>query len=199
VAACALSAAAVVGATNAWLIACGDVAAHAASESPPSQTVAIVPGARVRGDRPLTLLQNRLESALELYQSGRVKTILVSGNDTPISPEVSVMRDWLRERGVPQEAILADAGGYRTRETMVRASTFFDVKHAIVCTETLNMPRTLYLARHSGIDAVGRALPTDLGRSPRWVVREALKNTLAFVESHVRSLPARPAQPIAHR
>jgi vancomycin permeability regulator SanA len=188
-----------VGGTNAWLLAQADAAGEPDLLAAPNKTVAIVPGARVHGDRPSMLLRNRLKSALELYRAVRVTTILVSGNDTASSPEVPVMRDWLRDRGVPQTAILTDAGGHRTRETMVRASTLFDVRHAVVCTETLSMPRALYLARHSGIDAAGLALPTELTRSPQWVARETLKNTLAFVESHFRSLPARDPWPVAQR
>lgn len=198
-AACAVTAALLVGGTNAWLLSSSDAQGPSDLSSPPSRTVAIVPGAPVPGGRPSPFLERRLESAIALYRSGRVTTILVSGNDTAGSPEVRVMRAWLSERGVSPHDILADPGGYRTRETMVRASALFDVKHAIVCTETLSKPRTLYLAKHAGIDAVALALPTELSRIPRWVAREALKNTLAFLESHFRSAPARDGSQLAQR
>ena len=56
------------------------------------------------------------------------------------------------------------------------------------------MPRSLYLARHAGIEADGIAISTDLTRAPRWIAREALKNVLAFAESQhscSRSSPIR--------
>src|SRR5258707_1016876 len=77
----------------------------------PARSVAIVPGSGVADGRPGPPLRVRLETALALYQSGRVKTILVSGNDTEASPEVSVMYAWLLRRGVPVGDIWTDEGG----------------------------------------------------------------------------------------
>jgi SanA protein len=188
-----------IGSTNAWVIASSGGLTYTKLTSVPSRTVAIVPGARVYLGQPLSILENRLGAALALYQSGRVKAILVSGNNTDESPEVRVMQEWLHERGVPLDDIRADSGGVRTRETMVRASSVFNVNDAVVCTETLSMPRSLFLAQQAGIDAVGLALPTELSRMPRWVGREGLKNTLAFVESWVRPQTQTTRQEFAQR
>jgi vancomycin permeability regulator SanA len=187
-----------IGVANAWVLAQG---ANARRESVmgANGTVAIVPGSRVENGQPLEILEGRLQASLDLYRAGRVKTILVSGNDTKISPEVTVMSAWLVERGVPRKDILADPGGHRTRATMVRAAGVFEVKRAIVCTETLSMPRSLFLARSAGIDAEGFELPTDLSRVPRFVAREALKNTLAFVESQLLTPFERPPVALAER
>jgi vancomycin permeability regulator SanA len=149
--------------------------------------VAIVPGARVHDGQPLAQLRDRLEAARALYEDGRVRAILVSGNDTAASPEVSVMRAWLRARGVPAPDIWTDEHGTRTRETMLHAAGHHGVTEAVVCTQTLYMPRTLYLAGAAGIDAVGMALPTTLSAHPRFVGMEAFKTTLAVVESAVRA------------
>ncbi len=178
---------------NAWVGAAARGRSYTDVAAVPTRSVAIVPGSPVAHGRPAHMLRARLETALALYQSGRVKTILVSGNDTEASPEVSVMHAWLVARGVPARDIWTDQGGSRTVETMRRAASLFGVTDAIVCTETLHMPRSLFLARTSGIDAVGAAIPTVLTGSPRWVVREALKTTLAVVESEVRSGPRAPA------
>ena len=67
----------------------------------PGSHVLIVPGSRVYGDKPLPILRARLEAALDLYRAGRVKAILVSGQETAEAPESTVMRAWLRARGVP--------------------------------------------------------------------------------------------------
>jgi vancomycin permeability regulator SanA len=157
--------------------------------SAPARRVAIVPGSRVEDGRPLTILGDRLEAALALYRRGSVRAILVSGQETAAAPETSVMRAWLRARGVLASDILTDEGGSRTRETMNRAAAFYDVSDAIVCTQTVNMARTLFLARAAGIDAVGVALPTHLSRSRRYLAVEALKTTLAVIESAVRGGP----------
>ena len=109
------------------------------------------------------------------------------------------MRAWLRARGVPAADVWSDGGGTRTRETMNRAVAFYGVTDAIVCTQTVNMARSLYLARRAGIDAVGLALPTRLGESTRYLATESLKTTLAFAESQLRTGPARPAPVLASR
>ena len=55
----------------------------------PSRSVAIVPVARVYNGKPFVHLEGRLQMALSLYQAGRVKSILVSGNETAETPEVT--------------------------------------------------------------------------------------------------------------
>src|SRR6266498_1074728 len=178
----ALGVAAVLG-TNAWVARAASGRAYSSVDAVPSRTVAIVPGARVVNGKPFVHLRGRLETALMLYRGGRVKKILVSGNETAASPEVTAMSAWLRERGVAEKDILTDSGGSRTRETMNRAADVFDVHDAVVCTQDVNVERSVFLARQAGIDAVAVGAPSTLGTSARYVWRETLKTTLAFLES----------------
>jgi SanA protein len=156
----------------------------------PSRSVAIVPGSRVFGNQPSSPLRGRLETALMLYQGGRVKKILVSGNNTPDAPEATVMSAWLRERGVDPADILVDAGGSRTRETMDRAASVFEVSSAVICTQDVNVPRSLYLAEAAGIDAVAVGVPSKLAQSALYMRAEALKTTLAYFESLLGGAPS---------
>jgi vancomycin permeability regulator SanA len=199
VGAAALIAAASLVGTNAWVSWRSQGYAYDSAATVPSRSVAIVPGSRVHDGKPLHIVRSRLEAALALYQAGRVKTILVSGDDTAAAPEVTVMSAWLRAHGVPADDIWSDGGGSRTRETMNRAAALYGVTDAIVCTQTVNMARSLYLARAAGIDAVGLALPTDLGRSKRYLATESLKTTLAFAESALGPRAIRSAPVLASR
>jgi SanA protein len=176
--------AAVVG-TNAWVAHAASGRAYAVTEVP-SRSVAIVPGARVFRGQPAAHLRGRLETALMLYRGGRVKKILVSGNEAAEASESAVMSEWLRERGVDPTDILVDAGGSRTRETMDRAAGIFDVRDAVICTQDVNTARSVYLAEQAGIDAVAVGVPSTLGSSVRYMRTEALKTTLAFFESVFR-------------
>jgi vancomycin permeability regulator SanA len=135
-------------------------------------------------------LEARLEAALALYRAGQVKAILVSGNDTAASPEVTAMRTWLRERAVPERDVIADAGGARTRDTMNRAADIHDVRDAIVCTQDVAAARTVYIARQAGIDAVSVGVASRLGESNRYMGGETLKTTLAVIEERLREGPA---------
>jgi vancomycin permeability regulator SanA len=194
-AALAVLAAAAWAGPNVWIARSTRAYTYTSAEAVPARTFAIVPGSPVSRGRPSPVLRDRLGAALELYRGGRVKTILVSGQDTPASPEATVMRAWLEARGVPAVDIWSDGGGTRTRQTMNRAVATYGVGDAIVCTQTVNVARSIYLARRAGIDAIGLALPTPLERSTRYVAKESLKTTLAFAESQLRPRPT-PAAPI---
>jgi vancomycin permeability regulator SanA len=185
--------------SNAWVAWRSRGYAYDSAATVPSRSIAIVLGSRVFEGKPLHIVRSRLEAALDLYRAGRVKAILVSGNDSAAGPEVTVMGAWLRAHGVPAGDVWSDAGGSRTRETMNRAAALYGVTDAVVCTQTVNMDRSLYLARQAGIDAVGLALPTDLGRSKRYMATESLKTTLAFAESALRPMPAASAPIVATR
>src|SRR5213592_4736691 len=80
----ALAVTAVLG-TNAWVAHAASGRAYSSVDAVPSRSVAIVPGARVVNGKPFVHLRGRLETALMLYQGGRVKKILVSGDDTNAS------------------------------------------------------------------------------------------------------------------
>ncbi len=66
---------------------------------------------------------------------------------------------------------------------MNRAAGVFDVHDAVICTQDVNVGRSVYLAEQAGIDAVRSASPSTLGTSARYMRGEALKTTLAFFES----------------
>jgi vancomycin permeability regulator SanA len=174
---------------NAWVQHTTGGRAYDSVDAVPSRSVAIVPGARVVNGQPFNHLRGRLETALMLYRGGRVKKILVSGNDTAAAPEASVMTTWLRERGVDAADIIVDAAGSRTRETMNRAAGVFDVTDAVICTQDVNTARSVYLAEAAGIDAVAVSVPSNLGRSATYMRAELLKTALAFFESLVRESP----------
>jgi SanA protein len=182
-------AAALIALPNLWVARASGRRAYATPSAAPSRSIAIVPGAAVWGGQPLTSLTARLETALTLYRAGRVRRILISGNDRAGSPEVPVMQRWLLARGVPAADILADGRGSRTRNTMLDAAEL-GVADAIVCTQALYVDRAVFLARQAGIDAIGIGVASDASRSWRNVGAEGLKTTLAFFESYLREGPA---------
>lgn len=185
-------------APNAWIGRATAGRVYARAIDVPARTFAIVPGSRVHLGKPLYVLRDRLQAALTLYQTGRVRAVLVSGADTAAAPEAPVMQAWLVAHGVPAADIWVDGQGTRTRETMVRAVARYGVTDAVVCTQKVNAARTIYLAQQAGIDAVALALPSALEHAPRYLVVESLKTTLAFAES-LRPAPVRAATVLAVR
>nr|WP_243717485.1 ElyC/SanA/YdcF family protein [Actinomadura sp. KC345] len=82
----------------------------------PAAPVGLVLGAGVRPDgSPSLSLSQRLDVAAVLYRTGKVKVLLVSGdNSTEDYDEPTVMRDYLQRRGVPERRIVRDYAGRDT-------------------------------------------------------------------------------------
>jgi SanA protein len=175
-----------VGAANVYLIlSTRDDIVDGGVADAPLRPVAIVLGTRVLEDgTPAEGLEERLELALQLYRSGRVKRIIVSGAAHPDGyDEPKAMAAWLDARGVPATDVTLDKGGHRTAATMANAAAM-DVRQALVSTQAYHLPRALYLARHAGIDALGVAAGdrSVMRERVRYQVRETLARAQAVVE-----------------
>lgn len=183
----ALAATGAAVAANLWIERRSRAWIHASLETVPPRTVAIVPGARVwRDGTPSPPLQDRLQTALDLYRAGRVRKVLVSGDHhAPEYDEVNAMWRWLRERGVPPEDLFLDHAGLRTLDTMERARRVFLVEDAVVCTQAFHLPRSVFLARRAGIDAVGLVADRRTYTHARAnAVREFLASAVAVLDSY---------------
>lgn len=124
----------------------------------PAAPVALVLGAGVYepGDRPSPFLAARLDLARQLYVAGKVRVILVSGdNSRPDYNEPGGMSTWLTAHGVPADRVVADYAGFDTYDSCARARLVFGVTKLIVVTQTYHIERAVSLCRHLGIDATG--------------------------------------------
>ncbi|MBS0412715.1 MAG: YdcF family protein, partial [Proteobacteria bacterium] len=124
----------------------------------PAMDVALVLGAAPIGPEggPNRYFEYRLDAAAELWKRGKVKYLLVSGdNRRPDYDEPTAMRDGLVKRGVPAAAIYRDFAGVRTRDSMLRARQVFGQTRLIVVSQRFHLARALFLARESGQEAWG--------------------------------------------
>lgn len=123
-------------------------------ETAPPAPVAIAFGASVRGGRPGSFVEGRLQACLDLYRAGTVSTVLIAGNAGGSSgDEIAVMRGWLRERGVPDEAMLADGRALDTYRACLHAREQFGVRRVLVVSQFFHARRAVALARYLGLDA----------------------------------------------
>lgn len=98
----------------------------------------------------------RLEAAAELYASGYVNYLLVSGDNATMQyNEPNTMMKDLVAAGVPKERIVLDYAGFRTLDSMVRAKEVFGQKQVLVISQRFHVERALFLAKAHGLDAVG--------------------------------------------
>jgi SanA protein len=156
----------------------------------PNAKVAIVFGAGLRRDgTPTAVLRDRVETAVQLYFSGKVDRLLMSGdNRFEYYNEPGAMRTYAMQLGVPETDIVQDFAGRSTYETCYRARDIFHVTEAILVTQGFHLPRALFTCNALGLQAVG--VPADQ-RTYRpfsqffWGVRETFATLNAYWEVYV--------------
>ncbi|MEA3357046.1 MAG: ElyC/SanA/YdcF family protein, partial [Patescibacteria group bacterium] len=119
--------------------------------------IGIVFGAGVKPDgTPHDMLEDRLLTAIELYNNETIEKIIVSGdNSTEHYNEPEAMQNFLSKNGIPDEDIIPDLHGVRTYDTCYRAKKTFGVDKAILISQGYHLPRAIYLCNHFGIDSTG--------------------------------------------
>lgn len=152
-------------------------------ENVTNKDFAIVLGAAiVNNHQPGIFLKYRLDDVITLYETGKIKKIIISGdNGVNDHDEISVMNNYLLKNGVPQEIIFGDYAGFDTYSTMERADKVFDIKNAIIVSQGFHLPRAIYIARTKGIDATGYATKQSFGKV-RYFLREYFATIKSFFD-----------------
>ena len=156
----------------------------------PPAPVAIVFGAGLnRNGTPTPVLQDRVATAADLYFSGKVKKLLMSGDNRYINyNEPGAMQAYAVKLGVPEADIVLDYAGRRTYDTCYRARAIFGVEEAILVTQGYHMPRALYTCNMLGVRSTGVA--SDLRQYSRqpylvWNIRELPAMLVAMWQVHI--------------
>ncbi len=152
-------------------------------ENVKNKEFAIVLGAAIRNNNePGKFLRFRLDDAITLYRTGKIKKILISGdNGEDAHDEISVMNNYLVENGVPQDIIFGDYAGFDTYSTMERADKVFDIKSAIIVSQGFHLPRAIYIGKEKGIDATGYSTKQSFGKR-RYFIREHFATIKSFFD-----------------
>jgi Uncharacterized membrane protein len=119
----------------------------------------LVLGAGIKDKQtPSPMLKDRLDTAVMLYKAGVAPKILLSGdNGTVAHNEIHVMLKYVKAAGIPDKDIFCDHAGFSTYDSMYRAKSIFQVKKAIIVTQTYHMYRALYIAEKLDINVLGVA------------------------------------------
>jgi vancomycin permeability regulator SanA len=156
---------------------------YADAESAPNAPVTLVLGAEVYADgRPSPALQSRLDVAIDLLHRGKTNVLVMSGGNGLV--EVTAMRAYVVARDVPEEIVIADPSGQRTRSSCENAAAAFPSLAILVVSQADHAARATYLCRRLGIDASGVAAPEFTGdRLIVYWIRERFALVLAWWES----------------
>jgi SanA protein len=178
-----------LGVTNSYIIARNRDRFYAELARVPSADVALVLGTSplTRGGQKNLHFHYRIESAAALYHAGKVRHILVSGDNRRANyNEPTRMKEALAARGVPGSAITCDYAGFRTLDSVVRARQIFDVQNCIIVTQRYHATRALEIARARGLRAVSFCTrDVALRHSLKTEVREVLARTVTVLDLYV--------------
>lgn len=158
---------------------------YATESSPLSADAAIVLGAAEYNNKPSPVLKQRIEHAVALYRSGRVKAIIFTGGSGKGSPfqESEVARAYAVERGVPAE---------RTHTERVSRVTYANLEEArdiarkegldsfLIVSDPLHMRRAIRMAQDVGLHARPSPTPTSQFKSWRTKGPFLLRETYYF-------------------
>lgn len=154
--------------------------------------VAIVFGAGVwENNEPSPVLYDRVWTAVQLYKTGKVKRLLLTGdNRRDDYNEPEVMKTTAMKLGVPEKDIVLDYAGRRTYDSCYRAIHIFGIKKAILVTQGFHLPRCLYFCDSFGIEALG--VLADHRNYPKfsrakWYTRETIALLRAWYNVNIQS------------
>ncbi len=127
--------------------------------TPSGYDSAVVFGAGLRSKgTPGLILADRVYKSIELYRDGKVKNILMSGdNQSPNHNEVQAMKNAALNEGVPENIILMDHAGLSTIQSCLNLKNELHLQKVVLVTQAYHLPRALYDCNEIGVEAIGVA------------------------------------------
>jgi len=101
--------------------------------------------------------------------------------------EPARMRRDLIKMGIPKSKIYLDFAGFRTLDSILRAKEIFGLKKCIIVSQKFHLERALYIAKKSGVDAIG-FVAKDYPGTKAWLrmrLREYLARVKAFMDIYI--------------
>ena len=124
----------------------------------PKYKTAVVLGTNknLSNGNPNLYFKYRIDAAAELYKSGKVEFIIVSGDNSKEGyNEPEQMKNDLIAEGIPAEKIYEDFAGFRTLDSVIRAKEIFGQDQVIFVSQKFHNERAVFLAKNNGIEAYG--------------------------------------------
>ncbi len=135
-----------------------DIYTYSFATDPSSADAAIVLGAAVWGTEPSPVFEERIKHAINLYNAGRVKTIIFTGgvgNDEQLAESV-IASQYAIQHGVAPQDIYSETTSRLTYENLCGAKAIIQREHisrVLIVSDPLHMRRSIVIAHDLGIDA----------------------------------------------
>lgn len=154
---------------------------HPAPVSDQSAAIVVL-GAQVYENGELSpQLALRMEAALQEYK--RMPRLIITcggqGKNEP-APEGDLMRAWLIQNGVPEDAVFSESTSRNTMQNLKNARRFLPEgeNHITVITSDYHLPRAIQMAKDAGYTADGIGSPC---KKEYWV-KNHVREVLAWVK-----------------
>lgn len=137
----------------------------------------VVLGAAQYDGQPSPVLQSRLDHAFDLYERGLAPTIVVTGGrqEGDRFTEATAGYNYLRRRGVPDEAIRKEVQGHTTYESLAAVARFLgseSIDDVVLVSSPSHTKRLSHIASAVGLDAA--TSPSSESVSLRALTRETV-------------------------
>ncbi|WP_071191738.1 YdcF family protein [Trichormus sp. NMC-1] len=126
---------------------------------------AIVLGAAVWGKQPSPVFRERINHAINLYETGYVRTLIFTGgvgNGDELA-EALVGKLYAVSKGVKSSDILIETTSRTTSQNLQNASELvanYQFKKILIVSDPLHLKRAVLMARNLGLDAQPSPTPT---------------------------------------
>ena len=150
----------------------------------------MVLGAGIEPDgSPSPVLQERLDTAIELYQNHNAKQIIVSGGMDEAQSEISAMFNYLIEKDIPEEDVLCDTLGVNTFASMNNLAEVYHAQSAIIVSQRFHLYRAVYIAKHFNLQVYGCPSSEEDISDRDLLYREFLARVKDFTQVTLGTLP----------
>ncbi|MGB5172258.1 MAG: ElyC/SanA/YdcF family protein [Eudoraea sp.] len=134
---------------------------------------------------------HRINAAIALYKAGKIRFILVSGDNGSIYyNEPNTIKKDLIKGGIPAKKIFLDYAGFRTLDSMVRAKYIFGLENVTVISQEFHNERAIYLAEKKRLNAIGFNAKGLSGKeSIKIQIREYFARVKVFIDLILNTQP----------
>jgi SanA protein len=164
------------------------------------QKTALVLGtsSHLRSGTPNPFFRYRISAAAELYHTGKVQYILLSGdNRTIYYNEPQRMKNELLKYDIPDSVIYLDYAGLRTLDSVIRCSEIFGQDSFIIVSQKFHNQRAVFLARVHGLKATAyNATDVNTQSGVRTYTRELFARVKVFIDLIVGKGPMHLGDPV---
>ena len=160
--------------------------AHQAQQLPQTAEMALVLGNAVnRAGKPNPCLRSRVAAGVDLYQRGKVQTVLMSGGtDGDGSNEAATMRQIALQMGMPSEKILLEKRSENTYENIAFSAPLLTQARIVLVSDGFHLARARWLAaRHWQDKDIQVFAAESCGDTPLNHARKYVREVLAWMKA----------------